>query len=114
MIKTKNIKILSTAPIMAKGGVYGPILSPYTEQTSTIFAMISKGVNVVEVLKDGTEIKLTARNFDKDNDIKEEIPKSKPVVIQNVPIQSNKSTKSEQKEIKNLKPEIIPDVIEKK
>jgi len=115
-MKTKNIKILSRTPIRAKGGIYGPILTPYTEKTSIIFAMITQGVDVVEVLKDGTEVKLTTINFDKDNEnINNTIDfyndSTKPVNL------INKEQELKGKKIINPSvktEEIIPDLIEKK
>lgn len=78
MIAYKIVKVLSKGPIYAKGGVYGPIETPYKEDVRTIFNMISRGVRVVEVLRSGAEIELTPSNFDKNNDktvvIKSETP----------------------------------------
>jgi len=122
MVQTKIIKILSITPIAAKGGVYGPILTPYTEKTNIIFSMITQGLKVVEVLKDGTELKLTAINFDKENNKEEiilyqepvntipepipvEIPKQEPIVVDSV---------VEEFTTMSVKKKIIPDVIEKK
>lgn len=63
----KRIKIPHNGPIYAKGGVYGPIKSAFVEHVSNIRLMLIGGVNVVEVLKDGSEIGLTLENYDKDN-----------------------------------------------
>lgn len=69
---TKKIKVLSRKPIYAKGGVYGPILTPYSETIENIFAMLRDRVKVVEVLEDGREVELTFANYKKVNDGKEE------------------------------------------
>lgn len=69
MIKRKLIKITSRGPIYAKGGIYGPITTPFMEETTNIFRMISGGIKVVEILDNGSEIELKASNFDKDNNI---------------------------------------------
>ena len=68
----KNIVIPHRGPIFAKGGVFGPIHSPYMEETNTIFRMLAGNVKVMEVLRDGTRIELNLSNFDKDNEKKEE------------------------------------------
>lgn len=69
---SKMVKVLTKGPIYAKGGVYGPIETPYKEDERTIFNMISRGIKVVEILRDGTELSLTPLNFDKDNEKKTE------------------------------------------
>lgn len=68
----KNIIIPYRGPIFAKGGVFGPINNPYSEDTTTIFRMLAGNVKVIEVLKDGTQLELNLSNFDKDNEKKEE------------------------------------------
>ena len=63
----KKIKILTSGPIRAKGLIYGPVLTPFMENEDTIFALLAAGVDVVEVLPDGKEVKLTVMNFKEDN-----------------------------------------------
>ena len=63
----KRIKILTRGPIRVKGFINGPVLTPYFEDISTIFAMISQGIHVVEVCDDRTEIRLTTSNITDDN-----------------------------------------------
>ena len=67
-VANKKIKILTSAPIYAKGGVYGPVLTPYVEDVGTIYRMISSGIKVVEVFSTGYELELTNNNFDKENE----------------------------------------------
>lgn len=74
MNEKKKIKILSTGPIECCGFVWGPVLTPYMEDVSKIFKMISAGIHVVEVLEDGTEVKLTVENLKKDNSVVEPRP----------------------------------------
>jgi len=68
----KRIKILTKGIITVKGFIYGPVLTPYNEDLDTIFKMLSTGVEVVEVLDDGTEVKLDMMNFNADNVVKDE------------------------------------------
>jgi hypothetical protein len=84
---TKYIKIPYNGPIYAKGGIYGPITTPYVEEVSTIFRMISDKVKVVEVLSDGKEIELNATNFNKNNEpvVKENKPVEVPVSLAPAP-----------------------------
>ena len=87
MDEKKKIKILSTGPIECCGFVWGPVLTPYMETTSKIFKMISAVIHVVEVLEDGTEVRLTVENLRKDNSVEPEVkedvieePKAEEVV----------------------------------
>lgn len=63
----KRIKILTTGAIRVKGFINGPVLTPYFEDISTIFSMVSSGVHIVEVCDDGVEIELNTSNFTDDN-----------------------------------------------
>ena len=74
MVK-KRIKILTRGAIRVRGFINGPVLTPYYEDISTIFAMVSEGIHIVEVCEDGTEIRLTSSNFAEDNNkpVKEHI-----------------------------------------
>lgn len=65
----KRIIVPHHGPILIKGGMYGPILSPFMEEISEISRLLSSGVAVTEILSDGSEVKLTMKNFDKNNDI---------------------------------------------
>lgn len=79
-MERKKIVIKSAGPIAPLGGVYGPILTPYSETLQTINTLITFKYDVHEVLPDGKHVKLTFRNLNLDNSVKEE-PKapSKPV-----------------------------------
>ena len=61
----KTITIPHTGPIYAKGGVYGPITTPYREDVQTIGAMLLGRIKVNEVLEDGTEVELTLAGLTK-------------------------------------------------
>lgn len=93
-VDKKRIKVITNSPIRAKGWVYGPILNPYVENVKVIFAMLSEGHKIIEVLPNGEEIQLDSRNFDKDNtSIAMVRQTSKPVVADTVvyPENDNKS-----------------------
>lgn len=66
-MEKKKIKILTTGVIRLKGFINGPVLTPYYEDLSTIFALVSGGIKIVEVCDDGTEILLTTGNFSEDH-----------------------------------------------
>lgn len=63
----KKIKILTSGPIRAKGLIYGPVLTPFMETEDNIFTLLAAGVEIVEVLPDGKEVKLSMMNFKNDN-----------------------------------------------
>lgn len=91
-IESKMIKIGHYGPIMIKGGAYGPIDSAYKESTNTIFKMLSAGIKgIVEVLPDGTEVKLDASNFDKDNTPDKAVPPDKTVPPVTPPAANNQT-----------------------
>lgn len=82
-METKKIKILTSGVIECKGFIYGPVLTPYQETVDTIFTMVSRGIEVVEVLDDGTEVQLSTKNFDTLNSTEVTKPKQenvKPIV----------------------------------
>lgn len=66
-VQKKRIRIPGHGPIWQKGGLIGPINSPYYEDIHTIASMIMAKREVIEVIKDGVEVTLTLANYDKDN-----------------------------------------------
>jgi hypothetical protein len=70
-VKSKMITVTSRGYVYtSRGRVFAPILSPYREETSVIFQMLTKdGANIVEHLPGGQKIELTIQNFDRDNSI---------------------------------------------
>ncbi len=79
----KRIKVLSRGPIECCGFIYGPILTPYWETLAKIFKMVSANIHVVEVLEDGTEVKLTVENFKRDNTVTP-VVEATPEVVEEV------------------------------
>lgn len=64
---TKMIKILSEKHVYSKGGIYGPVLTPFRETVANIFLMLLENIELSEVLPDGKEVKVTFQNFNKVN-----------------------------------------------
>ena len=79
MENSKKIKILTKGVIHSKGLIYGPVLTPYMETLDNIFTLLADGVHIVEVLNDGTELKLDITNFKNDNNFKPEVLKQEVV-----------------------------------
>lgn len=77
MRDSKMIKITSRGFVTtSRGRVMTPILCPYRESISRIWTMMTVDrADIEEKLPDGTFIKLTAQNFDKDNFVSKEIKK---------------------------------------
>lgn len=67
------IVIPHNGPILPKGGIYGPITSPYMEDIATIGLLVMRNYRIDEVLADGTHIELTPSNFDKEHTKKTEV-----------------------------------------
>ncbi len=134
-VEKKMIKILHNGPIYPKGGITGPILTPYMEDVRTIFLMITRGIKVVEVLPDGNEITLNTINFDsppnplkvneeKIVEVEKKVKKEQPVIPNNT-VQTpgnNSFNENDHRVIVNqnnnnnryLKKNIIPDNVKKK
>jgi hypothetical protein len=129
-VDRKNIRIPYNGPIYPKGGVYGPITNPYSEDIRTIFLMLSQGIKVIEVFPDGKEIQLTTSNFDKDlskkeekpievkkNEIKVSVEPITTVPVRNIKVQlatENNNKTNEQKSQFINKKNIQPDKLESK
>ena len=65
--KKKKITITTKGPLRIKGGIKGPIDTPYSEDVSTIGRMVISGYKVFEHLSDGSIVKLDIHNYDKEN-----------------------------------------------
>lgn len=68
-VKEKKIIVKSVGTINILGGVTGPILKPFIRDTKTIMHLVNTNCDVYEVLNDGTQVKLTMRNFETDNNV---------------------------------------------
>lgn len=105
----KSIIVKDARQIMALGGLRGPA-GPFTTDTKTIFHLISEGCNVVEVLKDGQEVKLTYHNFDRD--LNEELGVNAQLALKSKPVpkafeEVKKADTVTEKETKAVKTTII-------
>lgn len=55
----RTIKILSAGPIRTMGMIHGPILTPYTVDENRLISLIREGLDIVEIMPDKSEKKLT-------------------------------------------------------
>lgn len=92
-METKRIVIPHNGPIYPKGGVYGPINTPYVENVRTIGVLLLNNYPVEEVLDNGEQVKLTLQNYDKDNSVKKETAES---------VEANGAISTEKKEVNNF------------
>lgn len=93
-METKRIVIPYNGPIYPKGGVYGPINTPYVENVRTIGVLLLNNYPVEEVLDNGKRVKLTLQNYDKDNSVKKETAETVE--------EANETVSTEKKEVNNL------------
>lgn len=106
----KRIKILTRGAITAIGCIYGPILTPYYEKESIIFKLVAAGVHVVEVLDDGSEIKLGVDNYKANNNIQKKkaaksvAPKAEDVNTTPVVESTQKEPENSQSNIEFVEP----------
>lgn len=84
-MKKKKIIVPTIGQIPLLGGIAGPILKPFLQDVDTIRHLITVGCDVEEVFKDGSSIKLTLYNYDKDN----YVPKKKAQATQPRMMQTN-------------------------
>lgn len=61
------VETFGMIPLNCKGGIMGPILTPFFEDIETIRHLVATRYLVKEVLDDGTKVPLTLYNYDKDN-----------------------------------------------
>lgn len=61
------VETFGMIPLNCKGGIMGPILTPFLEDIETIRHLVATRFLVKEVLEDGTKVPLTLYNYDKDN-----------------------------------------------
>lgn len=74
----RTIKILSAGPIKSMNGVYGPILTPYTVDDNRLRSLLREGLNIVEIMADKSEKKITLSDFNMPNN--NNVKKKEPVV----------------------------------
>lgn len=92
MESSKMIVIKSVGRVeTSRGRVYAPIKKPYRESVSMILKMVTKGVDVWEVLPNKEEVQLTTTNYDKNNmlpvpSVDEAPPSAKDMETSNTPL----------------------------
>ena len=98
MKDTKMIRVTSRGYVTtSRGRVISPIMSPYRESISRIWSMITTDrADVEEKLPDGSFVKLTAQNFDKDNFVSEEVKQVEKPELKD-PVETFKNTDGENK-----------------
>jgi hypothetical protein len=67
--KRKMITIPHNGPIYPKGGIMGPITTPFSEEIKTVGLLLMRGFPVSEALENGELLPLSVSNFDKDNNV---------------------------------------------
>ena len=101
LIKKKRI-VIPFRGLIAPFGVSGPVENPYYETLDRINRLIMNAYPVVEVLNDGTRIKLDVRNVDKENG-----PAGDPAMI--TVYESDKKTRNKDHLVKNITDEDTED-----
>ena len=105
-MKKKRIIIPQNGPIYGKGGVMGPITTPYMEDINTIAIILIRGSRVVEVLDSGEHVELDLNNYDRDNTRKKEetkqiAPQENPPKDEEKPTQTETGNQQQQQQQKN-------------
>lgn len=67
----KKIIIPHYGTLHTLGGLQGPVEVPFNLEIERIRSLVVTGVKVMEVLEDGTQLKLDRRNYDRDNSSKQ-------------------------------------------
>ena len=100
MKDTKMVRVVSRGFVTtSRGRVIAPIMSPYRESVSRIWSMITVDrADVEEKLPDGTFLKLTPQNFDKDNFVSKEKKEFVKPELQEIepPVETFKNTDGQQ------------------
>lgn len=66
LVKRKKI-IIPYKGLVAPFAITGPIDNPYMEDVEKIHELVMRNYPVVEILKDGTRVKLNVTNYDREN-----------------------------------------------
>lgn len=66
-VNKKNIIIEHYGTLHTLGGLHGPVLEPFSLDVESIRHLVITKKKVIEILPDGTRVKLDRRNFDRDN-----------------------------------------------
>lgn len=116
MRDSKMIRITSRGMVTtSRGRVITPILCPYRESISRIWSMLTVDrADIEEKLPDGTFVKLTAQNFDKENFVSKEVKHTtvKPKVNDKSDAITFKNTDANKKEeVTDKTPVVIPEEV---
>lgn len=66
-MKAKMIVLPKEGQLVKNGGMFGPIETPHMTDVEEIGLMLFYKEEVFEVLNDGSKVKLTTENYNKDN-----------------------------------------------
>lgn len=111
-IDTKMIRIVSRGYVStSRGRVMTPIISPYRESVNRIWNMLTVDrADIDEKLDDGTFVRLTIHNYDKDNSVKADIATGIPHKVL-TPVEPEPIPEPVKVEEPNVE-EVVPEVIE--
>lgn len=110
----RKIKILSSGPIRTMGMIHGPIITPWKVDDTKLASLISEGLNVVEVLPDGSERKVTRDSIMhvNGNTTKPVEPKKPETVVAPIEEQVEEGSDVNIEEVAEASEEVVGDVTE--
>lgn len=104
---TKMIRIVSRGYVStSRGRVMTPIISPYRESVNRIWNMLTVDrADIDEKLDDGTFVRLTIHNYDKDNSVKVDVATGVPHKVV-APVEPE-PVKVEEPKVEEVVPEVV-------
>ena len=109
MEKTKKIIIKHIGPIAVMNSIQGPILQPFEAKVTDIMHLVVTGYKTYEVLSDGTQVRLTLDNYNKNNNNKKFEGKRPAKPVETV---ESKEVKEENQKIEDKDNEVVEEDIE--
>lgn len=97
-VNKKNIVIEHYGILHTLGGLHGPILEPFSLDVESIRHLVITKKKVIEVLPDGTRVKLDRRNFDRDNTDKQKSLQEQKIPAPVAPPKEKEEKKQNNKE----------------
>lgn len=100
-MKNKMIRVVSRGIVStSRGRVMSPIMYPYKETIDRIWNMITKDrADIDEQLPDGSFVRLTVQNYDKDNTIKNDVATKTPVQVVSKPVEHKNEEPEDKKTV---------------
>lgn len=111
---TKMIRVVSRGYVStSRGRVMTPLMSPYRESVNRIWNMLTVDrADIDEKLDDGSFIRLTIHNYDKDNSVKADVATGIPHKVTK-PEPTQEPIKVEEPKVEEVAQEVEPEVEEK-